>query len=501
MASARIAVVATALLLGGCTVGPDYHAPVVEMPTAYSSAEAATPTADDPAIWWQAFRDPVLDDLVARAMAGNLDIQQAASRVKQARAQEQATRAAGGPSVNASAQAGYTRLSSNALPSALANFGTGNTGSGSGGPGIGLAGEDFATFQTGFDAAWELDLFGGQRRANEAAGARVAAAVWSQRDAQVLLASEVANTYQQLRALQRRIAVADESIAAARDLLGFIEVRSAKGLVTTLDARRQQQDIQSQIAQREDLAAQAEVHVHALGTLLGLAPTGLAPTGLAAQLAAAPAAPPDPVAVPAGLPSDLLQRRPDIRASERQLAAATADIGVATADLYPKFSLTGALQLASRSLTHLLETDSITANGAGRLSLPLIGGGASRATVRLREAQANEALLAYQSTVLGALRDVEDALTRLAADRRRAESLRTSLQAARDASETMQVRYRHGLVAYTDVLTARQTALSVQDGLAQAEAAAAQDAIALYKALGGGWDERREQQEVERTRG
>jgi NodT family efflux transporter outer membrane factor (OMF) lipoprotein len=469
------------------------------MPTAYSSAEPATPTADDPAVWWQAFRDPVLDDLVARAMAGNLDIQQAASRVKQARAQEQATRAAGGPSVNASAQAGYTRLSSNALPSALANFGTGNTGSGSGGPGIGLAGEDFATFQTGFDAAWELDLFGGQRRANEAAGARVAAAVWSQCDAQVLLASEVANTYQQLRALQRRIAVADESIAAARDLLGFIEVRSAKGLVTTLDARRQQQDIQSQIAQREDLAAQAEVHVHALGTVLGLAPTGLA-----AQLAAAsaaPAAPPDPVAVPAGLPSDLLQRRPDIRASERQLAAATADIGVATADLYPKFSLTGALQLASRSLTHLLETDSITANGAGRLSLPLIGGGASRATVRLREAQANEALLAYQSTVLGALRDVEDALTRLAADRRRAESLRTSLQAARDASETMQVRYRHGLVAYIEVLTARQTALSVQDGLAQAEAAAAQDAIALYKALGGGWDERREQQEVERTRG
>lgn len=501
MASARIASVAMVLILGGCTVGPDYHPPAMDLPASYSSAAASAPTGDDPANWWKAFHDAVLDDLVSRAFAGNLDIQQAASRVRQARAQERATRAAGGPSVNASAQGGYTRLSSNALPSALANFGTGNSGSGTGGSttggsGIGLAGESFATFQTGFDASWELDLFGGQRRANEAARARVSAAEWSQRDAQVLLASEIANTYQQLRALQRRIALADQTLAASRDTLGFIEVRAGKGLVTTIDARRQQQDIASQVAQREDLAAQADVRVHALGTLLGLAPAAVA-----AQLSAPVPTPPQPVAVPAGLPSDLLQRRPDIRASERRLAAATADIGVATADLYPRFSLTGALQLASRSLTDLLETDSITANGAGRLSLPLIGGGASRATVRLREAQADEALLSYRATVLGALRDVEDALTRLAADRHRVEALRASLQAARDASQTTQVRYRHGLIAFTDVLATRQAALSVEDALAQAEAAAAQDSIALYKALGGGWDQRREQIEGNELRG
>jgi outer membrane protein TolC len=191
------------------------------------------------------------------------------------------------------------------------------------------------------------------------------------------------------------------------------------------------------------------------------------------------------------LPSELLQRRPDVRAAERQLAAATADIGVATADLYPKFSLTGALQLASRALTSLLEADSLMANAFGAVSLPLAGAGASRATVEQRKARAEEALLAYQGDVLGALQDVEDALTRLAADRRRAEQLRGAEAAARDAADTSGVRYRNGVVAYLEVLTAQQAWLSARDALAQAEAAVAQDQVALFKALGGGWDERR----------
>ncbi|KAK0359756.1 hypothetical protein LTR94_030033, partial [Friedmanniomyces endolithicus] len=173
------------------------------------------------------------------------------------------------------------------------------------------------------------------------------------------------------------------------------------------------------------------------------------------------------------------------------LAAATADIGVATADLYPKFSLTGALQLASRSLSNLFSTDSIQANGAGRLSLPLLGRGETKATIHVREAQAQEAVLAYQGDLLAAFKDVEDALTRLDADRKRTGHLQASADAAQDSADTAAVRYRNGLTSYLDVLAAQQTLLSARDVLAQAEAATAQDVVALYKALGGGWDEKR----------
>jgi NodT family efflux transporter outer membrane factor (OMF) lipoprotein len=489
MVPSRLRPLAALLLLGGCTVGPDYRPPVVAVPASYAGDHDASRTASDISRWWAAFGDPVLDDLIVRAQTGNLDVRQAAARVSEARAQERVVRARGGPSVNASAQAGYTRLSENSLPAGLANLGGGGQPAGGGG-GIGLPGEGFATFQAGFDASWELDLFGGQRRANEAAGARTEAAVWSARDAEVMLAAEVARTYQQYRALQRRIALADQTLAAQREQLDFARVRAKNGLVTTLDERRLQRDVEKASAMREDSLADADVHVHALGTLLGLAPAALAQELASPPTAAASAM----VAIPPGLPSELLQRRPDIRAAERRLAAATADIGVATADLYPKLSLTGALQLASRSLATLLEADSLFANGAGRLSLPLIGGG-KRETVALRKAQADEALLAYQAVVLGALREVEDALTRLDADRHKVEQLRASVAAAQDAADTAQVRQRNGLVPMADVPVAHQAWLADRDALAQAEAAAAQDEVALYKALGGGWDERRVNEE------
>lgn len=482
MAPWRTGPVAALLLLGACTVGPDYRPPATAVPTTYSGEPPAGAAPVDLTGWWASFGDPILDGLIARVWTGNLDIWQAAARVAEARAQERAVRARGGPSANASAEAGYTRLSGNALPAGLANLGGGQAGRGS--P-IGLPGEDFATFQAGFDASWELDLFGGQRRAGEAAHARTEAAVWSGRDAQVTLAAEVARTYLQYRALQRRIALADETLASRREELEFIRARARNGLVTTDEERRQQREIEQAAARREDLRADAEAHTHALGALLGLPPAALQD-----ELAGPPAPVAEPMAIPLGLPSDLLRRRPDIRAAERRLAAATADIGVATADLYPRFGLTGALQLVSRSLAALIESDSLFANGAGRLSVPLLGGG-KRETVALRETQAEEALLAYQAVVLDALREVEDALTRLGADRRKVEAWRASAAAARDAADTARVRQRNGLVPMAEALQARQAWLADRDALAQAEAAAAQDEVALYKALGGGWDERR----------
>lgn len=463
-----------ALFLGGCTVGPDYHPPTITLPEAYG---AATGQDADLSHWWTAFDDPVLDQLIARAFADNLDLQQAAARVRQAREQEHSTRASGGPSVDAVARGSYMSLDENAPPVL-----------GGGAGGVGIPGQGFSTFLVGFDASWELDVFGGQRRANEAASARTQAAEWSQRDIQVMLAAEVARTYQLWRTTQRRIALADATLASERELLTLIETRQRNGLVTSLDQRRQEREIEQEAAQRTALAADAEVYLHALATLLGL-PAG----GLAQELTGPPPATPTIVTVPAGLPSDLLRRRPDIRAAERQLAAATADIGVATADLYPSINLTGALQLLSFSLVGLIENGGLLASGTGGASVPVIGRGATEATVRMRQAQADEALLAYRQDVLVALRDVEDALTRIEADRERSRQLGAALAAAEDAAATTRVRYANGLIPLLDALEAQQSALLARDALTQAEAASVQDVVSLYKALGGGWDERRVQ--------
>lgn len=465
------------LALSGCTVGPDYQAPAVAVPATYSGGATLDAADADIASWWQAFDDPVLDGLIARALENNLDLQQAVARVRQARIQQQAIRAAAGPTVDAVAQGSYISLDENAPPVL--------SGSG-GGIGVGLPGEGFSTFLVGFDASWELDVFGRQRRADEAAAARTEAALWSQRDAEVVLAAEVARTYQQYRALQRRIALADLTLASERELLGLVEARARNGLVTTLDARRQEREIEQLAAARAELATDASIALHGLAVLLGQAPGTLND-----ELSSPPPATPSAVAIPPGLPSDLLRRRPDLRASERQLAAATADIGVAAADLYPRISLTGALQLISFSLAGLLGNGGILATGSGGASVPLIGRGATEATVDLRRAQADEALLAYRATVLVALRDVEVALTRLQGDRDRLERLRAALLAAEDAADTTRVRYDNGLIPFIDVLEARQSALAARDAVVEAEAGSAQDMVAFYKALGGGWDDRR----------
>jgi NodT family efflux transporter outer membrane factor (OMF) lipoprotein len=469
-------------LLCGCAAHVPYAPPAVSTPATFSKGPTGAVSEAD---WWQAFDDPVLTTLVSRALASGLDMQQAAARIRQAREQERIVRGGHGPQVNASAQAADTRLSKNALPASLTNLFTGDTGQAASGGGLGLPGEAFSVFQLGFDASWELDLFGGQRRASEAAHARTQAAVWSARDVQVVLAAEVADTYQQYRALQRRLAIAEETLAAEREALAFAKVRFRNGLDMDGDVRRQEQQVEQAAAQREDLAAQADARLHALGFLLGLAPNALA-----AELSKPRAVAPVMVETPPGLPSELLKRRPDIRSAERQLAAATADVGVATADLFPKVTLTGALQLASRSLSSLLEADSRQDNVSSRISLPLLDRGRLHAAVRLRQAQADEAAAAYRKTVFGALRDAEDALTRLDADRRRLAQMRAAARAARDDADSAAVRYRNGLIAAPEMLGARLTSLAASDAQVQAEAAAAQDEVALYKALGGGWDVR-----------
>lgn len=461
-------------LLAACVAGPDYRPPTIAAPAAFSQT---APAGEAQALWWRGFNDPVLEGLITEALAANLDLRQAALRVEEARHQARIVGAAARPSLSATAQASHTRLSE------ATAFGSLLGGSASPGSSpIGVPGTSFETYQAGFDASWELDLFGGTRRAVEAAAARTEAAVWNRRDAEVVLTAEVARAYLTYRALGQRIAIADQILAVRAEVLAFDQVRRRNGLTTTLDERAAERDVAAAEASRQDLIAQRSAQAHALAVLLARPPLALA-----AELEVAAPPPNAPRDVPVGLPSDLLQRRPDLRAAERGLAAATADVGVAVADLYPSISLTGAIDLVSGSLRDLLSSDSLQPTVATGLTAPLLDGGRRRATAALRRTQAEEAGLAYQGAVLIAFRDVEDALSRLAADRAREAQFRAAEIAARDALATTQAQRRAGLVPAPSLLAAQASQLNAADSLTQARAAADLDLVALYKALGGGW--------------
>jgi NodT family efflux transporter outer membrane factor (OMF) lipoprotein len=492
---------AAAVLLAGCTVGPNYRAPAVPTPSAYqeTAAGAAAPlsatTADSPdlAAWWSQFRDPELDSLVARALSGNLDVATAVSRIRQAREQIVIARAAALPQLDASASVNNTDLSKNAGFSQLASAfgGGGSTGgsggggaSGKGGAGLGLPGTDFTTYSAGFDASWELDLFGQTRRSIEAARGRAEAQVWSLRDTEISVASEVAADYLTLRALQAQLRVAERETERQQQLLGLVRSRQAAGFATQLDVSQQQTELAASLAASPNLEAQARAQVHALGLL-----TGQAPETLSAELSPDGATPAAPPLVPVGLPSQLLQRRPDVREAERALAAATADIGVATGDLYPQINLTGSADLISESLKTLVSANSLQTSATAALVQHLFDGGRIRANIRsVREARA-QAWYAYQKAVLGALRDVEDALSRYAAEQRRNVQLRASARSAETATQLAEDRYRSGLSDFINVLNAEAAVYNAQNQLAQSDGALDQDLVSLYKALGGGWSE------------
>ena len=467
-----------ALLVAGCTVGPNYQRPATPVPAIFAEANAQTRPADaDLAAWWSSFGDPELDKLVSRAITQNLDIETAAARIREARAREIVAGAAALPVVDAQASASRQRISENAIP-----IPPGGGGGGTGGA-FGLPGSEFDTFRVGFDASWEIDLFGKTRRSVEAAGARAGAAVWNRRDAQVLVAAEVANAYLSLRTAQQRIARAEAEAARQRRSLRLVGARVRGGLVSGQDLAQQQSQLaiaQSVIA---PLEAQAEAQVHALGVLTGDAPeTLIAELSVPGTLPAAPA-------VPAGLPSDLLRRRPDIRAAELNLHAATAGIGVATADLYPSFSLSALPALVSTSLAKLIEWGSRSYTASANVDWPIFNGGRTRANVAVANAQQQQALIAYRKTILTALQDVEDALTNVDHDRRQIASLDLARGSAARAENIARTRYRGGLVTYSDVLQAQANLISLETQLIQARGTLSRDTVALFKALGGGWPE------------
>ncbi len=480
------AFVLTAALLGaGCTVGPDYTAPDMSVPPTFAEAQPAAGAKIDPETWWEAFGDPRLDALVTRALADNPGIAVAASRVRQARLQEIAARGRGKPTIDASANVSHVHFSKNAGFSSLARrFGGGSGGADGGGSdgGIALPGDGITTYALGFDASWELDLFGGARRGVEAAMARTEAAVWNKRDAAVTLAAEVADAYFALRLDQAQVRIIEEELERQRRALEIAAHTAEVGLAPDIDVTRQRGSITATEARLEPLRADMKVRMHALGIL-----TGQAPEALTGELADTPGMLGAAPVVPPGLPSELLRRRPDIRAAERQLAAATADIGVAVADLYPKFSLTGMVELISSSLSSLFEGDSLQATGAAAARFPLLDWGRRKATVGMRREDREQAYQTYKATVLRALRDVEDALARIGAERRRGVVLRRAL-ADREASErAVRARYQAGFVAQDALLNAETARLQTREQLAESDARLRQSTAALFKALGGGW--------------
>ncbi|GGB40341.1 RND transporter [Sphingomonas metalli] len=477
------------LALAGCTVGPNYRpADPVPVPATFAGPQAAG-TGVDVTRWWTTFGDPRLTGLIERALRDNPDIGLAAARVREARLQEIVARSSGGPQLNASANATHVEFSKNAGFSSLARlFGGQNGGAGGGGSaggssgGIALPGSGITTFAAGFDASWELDIFGGVRRRVEAATARTEAAEWNRRDAAVMIAAEVAQAYLALRTDEAQVAAIEGELARQRGALAIAGDVAKVGLVPPIDVTRQRGNITSTEARLAPIRADIDVRRHALAILLAQPPAALD-----AELARPAAALPPTPAIPAGLPSDLLRRRPDVRAAERNLAAANAEIGVATADLYPHVSLTGMAQLISTALSNLISRDSLQLTGTGAVQLPLLDGGRRRATVKLREAQRDEAVLQYRAIVLQALRDVEDQLSQIAAERDRYATLTRALADAAASERAITAQYRSGFVAQDAVLNAQAQSLSADEQRVLSEARLRQQTVALFKALGGGW--------------
>jgi outer membrane protein, multidrug efflux system len=473
---------ALALLGAGCTVGPRYYRPATPEPAQWSAAAAdasfhTTPPGTDPLVhWWTEFHDAELDHLVAEALADNLDIQSAAARIAQTRAQRDVVAGAELPTLAANARDDRYRI-----PDALRDLPQKFS---SAAPGVATitVPSYLSLYQLGFDSSWELDLFGGTRRAIEAANASTQAAVAARRGVVLATLGEVGNDYMTLRATQMRLAIAQHTIETEQTLLELTQSRNASGLASDLDVAQAVAQLQSSRATLPMLAAQILQSMHALAVLLGQAPEQLEQ-----ELSTTAPLPPSPPGIPIGLPSEVLERRPDVQQADRALASATAAIGIAEAQRFPSLSLTAGTSLVSTQLDELLHRGSWSWNVGGSLTAPIFEGGRLAANQRAAEAAALQSELQYRQIVLQALRETEDALQAYAAASEQFEALRAAAQAQQTVLARATASYRAGLGSYIDVLDADRSLADGNDQVALAAQNRLRALVALYKALGGGW--------------
>jgi outer membrane protein, multidrug efflux system len=454
-------------VLVSCTVGPSYQRPEAAVPPTWRQVEqpgvsAGTAPAAD---WWRTLQDPVLDRLVQRAVAANLDLRVATARVREARALRGIAASDRAPNVTAAGTAARVRESEN-IPSRP--------------PGVDA---EHGFYQVGLDASWELDFWGRVRRSVEAADATVEAAEDALRDVLVILLAEVARNLVEVRGAQQRGLIARQNIQTQQESVELTRVRFEAGLGTEVDVAQARTLLATTQAQVPSFEADRDAAIHRLGVLLGQTPGTLLD-----ELRVVDRIPTGPPSVPVGLPSDLLRRRADVRRAERELAAATARIGIATADLFPRFSLTGTLGLAATDAADVFTGASRFWSIGPQVIWPIFAGGRIRANIRVQEARQEVTLTQYEQAVLAALEDTETALVRYGQEQARREALTRAVDASQLAVRLSQELYTRGLQDFLAVLDSQRALYSAEDQLVQSEQAAATHLITLYKALGGGWE-------------
>ncbi len=458
------------LFISGCvTVGPDYTQPelpqpdysdVLQQPTSQATSEQGEITPELLADWWNTLEDPLLTDLIQQALSGSLDIQEAQASVREARGMLGIRRAELFPMLDARGSYEKTRSSESTV------FKTGEN--------------DF--YRAGFDANWEIDIFGGRRRDIEAAYADLQSreenlnAVW------VSLAAEVAQSYITLRTFQRRLQVAETNLDNQIETYEILKSSYEAGLINELALQQAKYNLERTRSMIPTIRSGLESVKNALGVL-----TGTMPGELHALLQEPKPIPVSSLKIVTGIPANSLRRRPDIREAERQLAAQTARIGAAEAQLYPKFFLFGSIGLESIDTSSFLSWNSKTWAFGPSISWPIFHAGSIRGNIRVQTALQEQFLARYEKTVLAAVKEVRDALTDYAEEQERRSALRDAVQAAQRAVEVSQDQYINGLSDFNNVLDAQRSLLSLQDSLAVSEGEISTHLVRLYKALGGGW--------------
>ncbi len=455
----------TALVLAGCAaVGPDYARVEPDAPQEWNTQLRGGLTADLPkpetlAHWWRALNDAKLSSLEERAVKGNLDLKKALSRIREARALRGISKANLFPTLDASASSTNYRSSKS-----------------------GWSTRENKLYSAGFDAGWELDVFGGVRRSVEAAQANLEATQADLHNVLVSLLAEVALNYVEVRTYQARLSAAYANIKTQQETYELNRSRYEAGIIDELAVQQALYNLERSRSQIPTLEIGLEAAKNRLAVLLGESPGAVH-----RELAERKPIPVPPVTVAVGVPAETLRHRPDIRLAERNLAAQTARIGVATADLYPKFRLMGNIGLKSVSTGNFFTAASRTWSISPGVSWNIFHGGSIRQNIKVQSALQEQALIQYESAVLRAQEEVENVLVSYAKEQRRRESLARATDAARQADKLARDRYQAGLVDFSNVLIAQLSLLSFQDELAQSNGAVTANLVRLYKALGGGW--------------
>jgi NodT family efflux transporter outer membrane factor (OMF) lipoprotein len=486
--------------LAGCTVGPDFMppAPTITESSDYldTGLETRTPlpllartSAAEPAVaWWLAFRDPILAQLEDRVASQNLDVQTATARLFESRAQLGTAAAAGLPMLNGQGNAYRQQFSKNGTIGLLSSSLGGASGSGTSATSSGSLTapltNGFESYTLGFDASWELDLWGRVRRSVESAQAQADASAEQRRDALVSSQAELARDYVQLRGTQEQIRIDLANIQVNEQILDVVRIRQQKGLVSGLDTANAAQQVEAIKAQLPQLQQQEIQQINAISLLLGEPPLALSQ-----ELVTGRSIPPVPPRVPVGLPSSLVLRRPDIRRAEANLHSAVAEIGVAEAQFFPTVTLSASPTVNAVDPGKIFRGSSLQYMNVGpSISIPLFEGGRLRSNLVLQRARQQEAAIAYQKAVLQGWHDVVNALASLKGDEARRARLVRQVADARQALSLSRARYTQGVEIFTTVLQASQTVLQAETSLVQATAAISTDFVALSKALGGGWE-------------